>query len=329
MTFEWYKSDFPSLFVKKWKGKSLADSIYGDVECIESTQWDEWKENDALESGSRPPMVLFNDSNRLFIRTTLRKPYELEEEDKNRSLFPHQTFRLLKSGDIGELLSFLNKWGPLTWSGAELGFGTWDWIDAHDFWVRQLRFSVLTDLFFSSSADALRRAWLNLFRVLPELDSIDPPINSEPADPREGVYEFDLPWVRGHKPAREWISRSPEKALREEAMWLLARAITSSNSGGIWRWIPVRGSGESFRFELTQTSTDLWGYIWYRFASDTTRALPPRICSHCQLLFYPPRKNRYYCTKKEQEKAAKNKWWNENKEEELKHRKMMRKNAKK
>jgi hypothetical protein len=85
-------------------------------------------------------MVLFNDSNRLFIRTTLRKTYELEEEDKNRRLFPHHTFRLLKSGDIGDLLSFLNEWGPLTWSGAELGFGTWDWIDAHDFWVRQLSF---------------------------------------------------------------------------------------------------------------------------------------------------------------------------------------------
>jgi hypothetical protein len=325
MKFEWWSADFPSSVIKKWTGKSCEGLRDADAVRLDSSQWNEWKKQDKRESGQKPFMVLLSDedSSRLLIRASLREPYLLQE-GRNPLMRPHNAIRQLRPGDIGELLHFMNKWGPLTWDSGEIGLGASDWVDASKFWARQLRFKVLSDLYFSCATEALKGAWLSLVDVLPAISSTDPPFNSEPAEDPGCVYPFKLPWERLGKSPQSWISGSAISVLREEAMWLLSREITSQNSVGTWRWVPAKGIGHSVRFELSQTTDSLLAHIWYLFATDTTRDLPPRICPHCQILFYPPRKDRFYCTSSQQTLAAKRKWWNENRAAELLHRKEQR-----
>jgi hypothetical protein len=123
-----------------------------------------------------------------------------------------------------------------------------------------------------------------------------------------------------------WIQRVPANELRRQTALFVQFEINShlSKHRPVWRTpFPLSAQRPQYKMQIERYDS-LWNELWYMFALDTANPPAWRLCPHCGVLFYPPRKDRKFCSSEIQTLRSKAKWWNENKSEQLRKRKKNR-----
>ena len=270
---------------------------------------------------------------RLLLARRSGKEYDIDEEyEKTRTrsavVTPHGLFWTLPANNLVAALRFMGQYGPLGSSGF-LG------IDVSDFFRKQIRFKLVTRLWFTLRDEyAHREAWRDLAANIVEINRADEfPVGG---GLRNVSYPLEHEWTRDQQEFERWVEEASPLSLLSQAIVLVRMEVNKHLEGTPLIYDVVPGTPakryklDNLSFELSLERKDLWSHLWYLFALDTSRKPRLRLClepSHGEKLFYAPREDRYFCTSEEQKRFSKQDWWDRNKEPELRKRKLERATA--
>ena len=221
------------------------------------------------------------------------------------SLAPHGFFRSLASGKNEQAKEFLETFGPL-----HIPRSTRDdpllqiEINLAEFWTWHLRFRLVAQLWEARhEKHALLGRWDELGQCIERASSVgELPLGCSRISEVEYLH-FVLPWARRELTFTDWANQTPLTTLRDEAIRVVQSELNLHYHTSKLSW--ARGwepSGEKFRLEHWPGS--LWSMIWEFFAWDTA-GVAWRRCPHCEVFFYPKRKDQLYCTSRQQGLASK------------------------
>lgn len=202
------------------------------------------------------------------------EPHGLRERallQREPLISPHGLFRSLKTGNAGDAIKFVRKFGPLgDLPGpphGSLRFGlAW-------FWARQLRFRLISNLWESrNDPQQLTSAWRDIVKHRSRAE--------------RWQYPLKLP-------------REIPRTQRAAAFELIQSELELHTVGRATTWVRF---GEGFR--PTLKAKGLLFIIWEFFGLDSATT-EWRRCPHCQRLFYPRRRDQFYCSPRQQALASK------------------------
>jgi hypothetical protein len=237
-------------------------------------------------------------------RYDLRETYKKAHAKNDPELAPHGFFRKLRSRDNDDAKEFLEAFGPLKLKVGERLYGTGFHlaVDLGEFWSLQRRFCLVASV-WESLDDRTRLAdkLLTLYKHTKDVSESDkfplgqifgPPPAFEP----RGRYKF--PWELTQQPATAWLESAPLAEMRQWALQLILLELNAHMHDRTIQW--ERGWEESGRkFRSVVWVDSLWSAIWEFWGKDTA-GVSWRRCPHCQIFFYPKRRDQFYCTPRQQ-----------------------------
>ena len=237
-------------------------------------------------------------------RYDLRETYNEAHSKKDPWVAPHGLLRKLRFRENDHAKEFLETFGPLKLNVGERlsGTGFALLVDLDQFWSLQRRFALVAKIFESlDDRDKLTEALLTLYeswRTVSEYTKfpLGQILGPPPAVEQKGRYEF--PWELKQQPATTWLKSATIEEMRQWALQLILLELNAHMHDRRIQW--ERGweaSGRKFRSVVWVDS--LWSAIWEFWGKDTI-GVSWRQCPHCQIFFYPKRRDQFYCTPRQQ-----------------------------
>ena len=165
-----------------------------------------------------------------------------------------------------------------------LSVGPWDLVDLSEFWRLHARFQIVMDLWNAQNhTKELRMVWKRLYADLEFIDGsrTEPPIGKHPG---KGFSHFR------EKRSGKWVDTVDAVWLQFDSSNLVLIEIRRRDFNPGFEAAPTHSHGQAGTTLIPSIEVKtLWAGVWMCFAQDTMRkGGAPRVCPHCEKLFYPP-----------------------------------------
>lgn len=258
--------------------------------------------------------------------------YDKARTKRDPLLSPHGHFFALQPGSERHAREFLETFGQLGHFGVSAGRTPHGVLKTYlpSFWVRQLRYRLVVQLWenrnypmalmhtmqeiserYAEASDALDEIPLGFSDAsAPAHVTLATEMSDAAREAIIGTHGQAVsgrippfPWNLENTSFNEWIRRTPPPQMRSWAIELVRQELDIHSRKSWIAWEIVKDhTGE--RLRPTSLSDSLLSMIWELFGRETAE-LEWRRCPHCQMLFYPKRKDQFYCNPRQQALASK------------------------